>query len=1006
MNKILILFFIVFICSGFSFSDDIKRDPTIDKKKKVQKTLKLINGIRGKALSTLLKLEKKYGRRKNKKHGEILIRIAELYYEKAKSVEATEVKRFDAAVAGYHKTRKGREPVLNNSGSRNYLYKSINTYMKFIKIYPEHGMLDKAYFNLAFNYKELGREEKAVTYFHTLIHKRPSSPLIPDAYLNIAEYHFHISNLDEARYNYEKVVEFENTNIYGYALYKLGWTYFNLKDYPSALKHLERVVSYGRSSASNFSNKRIELIKESLKDIVFFYSESGDRSKAKDYFFKVGGKNDYIWMMERLSEIYIDNGDHINAIATYKDLINIDRYGRKNPSWTLSIVDSYKTINNVSAMLKYLDTLIITYKRDSDWYDFHKKDKKILNEVYELREKALRSYATTYHALARKEHRALHYDITGELYSKYLNFFPDDKNSYKLRFYYAEMFFETRKFLSSAREYALVRDDTRSSEHLEKSAFNVIYSYDMKIKDYEYILASNTEKNRKLLRKIKAVEKRQITACDGYIKKVPGGKEIINIKFKAARLLYKHKDYVAARPRFAHIVDKYPSHKNAVFSVHLMLDSFNIEKNWKELNKWARKFYANEILVKHGKLSDELYALIIDSSFKICLDYEKEKKYKLAADKFNEFSLEFPDHTLAKEAILNSARNYENDDKLYFAIEMHRKFTKKYPKAGEIKNVYKSLAMNYEKIGYLAIASAYYEKFVEVFPNDPETEKAQFNIAYFKDLAANYDEAEKNYLLFLKKYPRSKYCPEAIDLLVNIYRNSGNTEKEKAFLKMYISATGTNKDRVVASQLRLGKLASEKKRYREANSNYRNAITYYSKNGKKDFLVGEKYVAEAQFLLADMQYAKFSSIKLSLPRAKMIKQITQKMKIMKSMNKNYSKVFDYGPTEFAIAALYKIGLSYEELSKALFNAPMPKSLTTKEIQAFKAELEEIAYPIEEKAISSFEADIEKAEEFKLGMKWAKLAYEKMNKYKPRDYPPDIMERELSFIESGTLYRVN
>ena len=126
-----------------------------------------------------------------------------------------------------------------------------------------------------------------------------------------------------------------------------------------------------------------------------------------------------------------------------------------------------------------------------------------------------------------------------------------------------------------------------------------------------------------------------------------------------------------------------------------------------------------------------------------------------------------------------------------------------------------------------------------------------------------------------------------------------------------------------------------------------------------------------------MYFPKFQAIRLTLPREKMVRQISKKIKVMQDMNRAYSKVFDYGATKFAIASLYKIGLSYEEFSRALLKAPMPKDLTTKEIQEFKAELERVAFPIEEKAISSFEANVEKASNLRLGMKWAKLSYKKM-----------------------------
>ena len=350
--------------------------------------------------------------------------------------------------------------------------------------------------------------------------------------------------------------------------------------------------------------------------------------------------------------------------------------------------------------------------------------------------------------------------------------------------------------------------------------------------------------------------------------------------------------------------------------------------------------------------------------------------------------------------------NYENADKLLAAINMHKKFLNLYPKAQDGKHALKSLAVDFEKIGHVATAAHYYKTFANTYPGDPGAEKAYYNTAYFFELSGNFKKAENHYHVFLKRYSRSKFSDEIYFSLANLYKERNKVDDEIYYLVKYKGSTGADPDKVLYSILRLGKLANVAKRFNKAKIYFMEAVRYYKNKEPKKFLVGEKYVAEAQFLIANMHYAKFNAIQLQLPKEKMVKRISEKIKAMQIMNNEFSKVFDYGRTKFAIAALYRIGLSYEAFSKALFNAPMPKNMTTDEIQAFKAELEDVAYPIEEKAIAAFENNIEKAAELRLGAEWARLSYLKLSKYKPKDYPLDILERKISYLDSGTMYKVD
>jgi hypothetical protein len=88
-----------------------------------------------------------------------------------------------------------------------------------------------------------------------------------------------------------------------------------------------------------------------------------------------------------------------------------------------------------------------------------------------------------------------------------------------------------------------------------------------------------------------------------------------------------------------------------------------------------------------------------------------------------------------------------------------------------------------------------------------------------------------------------------------------------------------------------------------------------------------------------------------------------------------------------VAALYYIGLIYQEFSQALFNAPIPKGLNPEEVQLYQQELQSRATPIEEKAVEAYEKAVKKAFELDVYTDWVEKAYVALTQYKPDLYPP-------------------
>jgi hypothetical protein len=103
--------------------------------------------------------------------------------------------------------------------------------------------------------------------------------------------------------DYEAIKQYPLARVYPYAIYKTGWTKYQLKDVEGAMKELELVINITEKLAQQ-ENSKINLKEEALNDLVLFYPEAREAKKAYSYFKKFAGDKtgQYIISLSKLYE--------------------------------------------------------------------------------------------------------------------------------------------------------------------------------------------------------------------------------------------------------------------------------------------------------------------------------------------------------------------------------------------------------------------------------------------------------------------------------------------------------------------------------------------------------------------------------------------------------------------------------------------------------------------------------------------------------------------------------
>ena len=135
--------------------------------------------------------------------------------------------------------------------------------------WPDYRNADAALYLQGFCEAEMGEFDKAIATLSSLGKQYPKSRYVAEAWLRVGEMYFDNNEFEQAADAYRRAAETKDPKMYGLALYKLGWSYFQMYRYPEAVGWFQTLIEY-YASEENLKSKQ----------------DSGLRSEAIEYLAK------------------------------------------------------------------------------------------------------------------------------------------------------------------------------------------------------------------------------------------------------------------------------------------------------------------------------------------------------------------------------------------------------------------------------------------------------------------------------------------------------------------------------------------------------------------------------------------------------------------------------------------------------------------------------------------------------------------------------------------------
>lgn len=296
-----------------------------------------------------------------------LFRLAELMTERYRFAEHSARRRDEPIFQAEQKhytasaTRLRQEQERDEHVARRALQQAIEQH-RAASQYGHYARRDEVLFRLGELLHTAQRDSEARPIFARLLKEFPQSRYVPHAYLSFAEDFFIRGEMGAALDFYDKVAQFPESSVFGFALYKKAWAEFNLGRAPAALDTLVSLIQAcqtGRIAA----NQRQPLQREARRDLVRMYARTpkADPDKAWDFFRRLGS-DEAPHMLGALAELYWEAGQAAPSTRVYRKLMAMDLRSPQLCVWQSKVLRNTLTAGSETEQVQELTRLGDTYR--------------------------------------------------------------------------------------------------------------------------------------------------------------------------------------------------------------------------------------------------------------------------------------------------------------------------------------------------------------------------------------------------------------------------------------------------------------------------------------------------------------------------------------------------------------------------------------------------------------------------------------------------------------------
>jgi tetratricopeptide (TPR) repeat protein len=788
---------------------------------------------------------------------------------------------------------------------------AIAIYKRLLTEYPGYKNSDQVLYQMARAYDELGRTDDAMETMEQLIRANPHSGHYDEVQFRRGEYFFTRRKFRDAENSYLAITKLgPNSSYYELALYKLGWTFYKQELYDEALQKYMALLDYKVSTGYDFDQKHEKederRVADTFRAISLSFSNLGGPDAVHEYFSKFGNRSYEDRVYSNLGEHYLAKLRYDDAAKTYKAFIAQYPFHRAAPRFSMNVVETFTKGGFPKLVLESKREFASRYGLQAEYWQHNKPEDS--PEALAYLKTNLKDLATHYHAEYQgtqdANEKLANYHEALRWYGDYLKSFPTDAESPVINYQLADLLFENKDFGEAAKQYERTAYEYPAHSQSAAAGYAAVYAYRQHLKD-----AGKEQKD--------AAKRATIASSLKFADTFPDHAQAAAVLGAAADDLYEMKDYRAAIDSAQRVIDKYPGAELAIRRSAWIV----VAHGSFELAEYPQAEHAYVQVLTVTPEGDESRAALVDnlaaSIYKQGELARDAKDYRAAADHFLRIRVAAPTSAIRATAEYDAGAALIALEDWKSAAEVLEEFRSEYPKHKMHGEATKLIARAYKESGQLSRAAGEYDRLASESQDPALRGEALLAAGELYQQSNTNDKALDVYHRYLDEFPRPvEAALETRFKISEIYKTHDESLYQKELAEIVRIDAGAGPERTSRTRT---------------------------------------IAARSALVLAEQLYRDFVAVKLRQPFETSLKEKQQRMDAtIDAMN----RLVEYEIADVTAAATYYMAETYFDFSRSLKESERPTDLQASDLEKYEADLDETAFPFEEKAIKVHEKNME------------------------------------------------
>ena len=760
---------------------------------------------------------------------------------------------------------------------------AIDSYRSIARNHPSYARLDEVIFRLGETLMENDNASEGIQFLTRLVNTYADSQYIPDARLLMAEHYFDNDLLIAARQNYDEVLNFPQSSVYNYALYKVAWVDINEYLFEEALGRFQNVVA----NLDMSPDPSLDFRRQALNDMLKCYVELDNGwVRAREYYESYEGEDLMRRQLARLANLYDEMGKDEQRIEVLSFFW--DRYPNDEqiPQWAGSMRDSLEKIGDWDRMEARTRSFITYMRPGTPWYIANAGNERtltnaagyshdwmlhIINRNYTEAERLRRNQPEVGRAL---------FEECAEDYRSFFEWFPDSNDTYDQSFFFAELLYyklvhdsdETYPGCSEGHYVGLAACDTwlaeaghayrnvveldprPEAEHAHDSAVGALQVYDdfMKraVPDIDDPLPPPAQMEEWAQTQLATYGPELSTPEQDYVDIVawfaelyPSDDLIPAASWRAAGLYLRHNKIAEAAERFETIIEHHPTHRFAQQAAFGAFVCYNAVEDWVNIEGVARMLLepcqeaSDQEICEPGRLASAIaYAMnnqaedlmeegtVLRDSGNV---RGSRALFLQAAEKRVALYREFPDSEWSPNALYNAAATFESARDIDESITLYNEFITVFSEHENVPEAMFTLGLIQDSQARFGTAADWFERVSNDHPEFEDRSAAILNAARLREALSEYDRSLALYEEYMTLEPTAEIINDLYFVLAEMEEGRGNLDAAFDRYQNFLNDVTDDSIRRLIAVHRQAKLREEQSRPADALTLYETIYNMY-----------------------------------------------------------------------------------------------------------------------------------------------------------------------------------